>query len=99
MARYCAPPARVAVLLTSIVGCTAHAAHAGPITFLTALPVPQSQAVVRGQYVFIRASDDPTWDGLGGVALTLQTKQWELDADAGYKKNTEADGFRFGDEW
>ncbi len=179
--------------------------YAGPITFLTALPVPQSQAVVRGQYVLVRATDDRTpgdreltvnawpiavavgitprlalfgvvpivnksvevgtslgrvardstglgdvvvfarytvyavdvaestfrvapfgglkvptghsdesdalgrvprplqpgsgsWDGLGGVAVTFQTKQWELDADAAYKKNTEADDFRFGDE-
>lgn len=181
-------------------------AHAGPITFLTALPVPQSQAVIRGQYVLIRASDDPTpaerdltvnagllavavgatprlaifgvipivnksmalstpigratrsttslgdivafarytvyavdmaestfrvapfggfkmptgdsdasdalgrlprplqpgsgsWDGLAGLAVTFQSKQRELDADVGYKKNTEADGFRFGDEF
>lgn len=33
---------------------------AGPITFLTALPVAKSQIVVRGQYLFIRASSDPT---------------------------------------
>ncbi|MBI3492543.1 MAG: transporter [Acidobacteria bacterium] len=178
---------------------------AGPITFLTALPVAKSQAVVRGQYLFIRASGDPTpanqdltvnafpvavafgvtsklalfgvvpvvsksvdvtmpggrrtldatglgdvvffarytvkavdltestfriapfggvklptgsddtsgplgvlprplqpgsgsWDGLGGLAVAWQTKQWEFDADAAYKKNTDADGFRFGDE-
>ena len=180
-------------------------ADAGPITFLTALPVAKSQAVVRGQYLFIRASGDPTpadqdltvnalpfavavgvtsklalfgvvpvvnksvdvttpvgrrtlkstglgdivafarytvmavdltestfriapfggvklptgsddasgplgvfprplqqgsgsWDGLGGIAVTWQTKQWEFDADASYQKNTEADGFRFGDQ-
>jgi hypothetical protein len=40
-----------------------------------------------------------SWDGLGGLAVTFQTKQWELDADVGYKKNAEADGFRFGDEF
>lgn len=179
--------------------------EAGPITFLTALPVGKSQAVVRGQYLFIRASGDPTpadqdltvnalpfavavgvtsklalfgvvpvvnksvdvttpggrrtlkstglgdivafarytvmavdltestfriapfggvklptgsddasgplgvlprplqsgsgsWDGLGGIAVTWQTKQWEFDADASYQTNTEADGFRFGDQ-
>lgn len=179
--------------------------EAGPITFLTALPVGRSQTVVRGQYLFIRATGDPTpadqdltvsalplavavgvtsklalfgvvpvvrksvdvdtplgrrtldatglgdvvlfarytvkavdltestfriapfggvkvptgsddtsgplgtfprplqpgsgsWDGLGGIAVTWQTKQWELDADASYKKNTEADGYRFGDQ-
>jgi hypothetical protein len=198
---------RVPVLvMTAILVWGSHPAHAGPITFLTALPVPQSQAVVRGQYFLIRASDDPTpaerdltvnamplaiavgatsrlaifgiipivnksmtlsipigrvtrdstglgdvvafarstvyavdaaestfriapfggfkmptgdsqesdalgglprplqpgsgsWDGLGGLAVTFQTKQWELDADVGYKKNAEADGFRFGDEF
>jgi hypothetical protein len=179
-------------------------AGAGPITFLTALPVAQGQAVVRGQYLFIRATDDPTpaereltvhavplavavgvtprlaifgvipiarksleistpagritrgstglgdvvvfarytahaadstestfriapfggfvlptgstgrsdalgelprplqpgsgaWSALGGLAATFQTKQWEIDADAGVRRNTEADGFRFGD--
>lgn len=30
--------------------------------------------------------------------MTFQTKQWELDADAGVRKTTEADGFRFGNE-
>jgi len=185
---------------------SARPAHAGPITFLTALPVASSQAVVRGQYFLIRATDDPTpaerdltvhavpvaiavgatprlalfgivpivtksialttpigritrettglgdivtfarytvyavdmeestfriapfggikmptgdsggsdalgvvprplqpgsgsWDGLGGLAVPYQTKQWELDADTGIKKNTEADDFRFGDEF
>ena len=192
-------------LVLAFVLLTAPAVNAGPITFLTALPVAQSQAVVRGQYFLIRAGDDPTsaernltvnavplavaigatprlaifgivpivnksielstslgritrdstgfgdivtfarytvyavdaadstfriapfggikmptgdsddadalglvpralqpgsgsWDGLGGLAVTFQTKQWEFDADAGYKKNTGADGFRFGDE-
>lgn len=181
-------------------------AQAGPITFLTALPVATSQVVVRGQYFLIRASDDATpaerdltvnavpvaiavgatprlalfgivpivdksielttpigrirrdttglgdvvtfarytvyavdteestfriapfggikmptgdsnesdalgvvprplqpgsgsWDGLGGLAVTYQTKQWELDADTGIRKNTETDVFRFGDEF
>ena len=194
-----------ALVMAAILLWSSRPAHAGPITFLTALPVPQSQAVVRGQYLQIRASGDPTtaerdltvnavplavavgatprlaifgvmpivnksmelstpigrvtrdttglgeivtfarytvyavdlaestfrvapfgglkmptgatdasdalgqlprplqpgsgsWDGLGGLAVTFQTKQWELDADVGYKKNAEADGFRFGDE-
>lgn len=180
--------------------------EAGPITFLPALPVAKSQAVIRGQYLLIRATGDPTpadrelivngvplavavgltprlaifgivpvlrksldletpfgrvtrgatglgdvvtfarytlyavdrigstfriapfgglklptgsddnadalgrlprplqlgsgsWDGLGGVALTWQTKQWELDVDGGFRKNTEAAGFQFGDEF
>ncbi len=194
---------RIAIILV-LVG-EAGRIEAGPITFLTALPVAKSQAVVRAQYLFIRASGDPTpadqdltvsvfpvavavgvtsklalfgvvpvvsksvvvnmpggrrtldaaglgdvvlfarytvkaidltestfriapfggvklptgsddkpgpsgvlprplqpgsgsWDGLGGLAVTWQTKQWEFDADAAYKKNTDADGFRFGDE-
>ncbi len=185
---------------------TSAAADAGPVTFLTALPVAQSQAVVRAQYLLIRASDDSTpadprltvhgvplaiavgvtprlalfgivpivnkslavntplgrvtrrtagvgdvvtfarytvyavdradytlriapfggvklptgghqgtdalgqlarplqlgsgsWDALGGLALTWQTKHWELDADAGFRKTTAADGFQFGDEF
>ncbi len=195
-----------AVVIAAAISLAADEAEAGPITFLTALPVPQGQGVIRGQYVFVRASDDPTdaardltvtavpvavavgvtprlaifgivpivrksmdadtpaaritrghtglgdvvafarytvyavdtpnstfriapfggletptgradasdaigllprplqpgsgsWDPLGGVAVTFQTKAWELDADVGYKKNTEADGFRFGDEF
>ena len=50
------------VLRIAIMGglLAAGTAEAGPITFLTALPVAQSQVVVRGQYLFIRASDDPT---------------------------------------
>jgi hypothetical protein len=194
------------VIAGAILALGARPSDAGPITFLTALPVPQSQAVIRAQYVLIRASDDPTpaerdltvsalplaiavgatprlaifgvipivnksmeltapigrvtrhttgvgdsvafarytvyavdaaestfrvapfggfkiptgdsdesdaiglvpralqpgsgsWDGIGGAALTFQTKQWELDADVGYRKNTEADSFRFGDEF
>lgn len=185
---------------------TAATAYAGPVTFLTALPVATSQAVVRGQYLLTRATDDPTpadrrltvhgvplgiavgvtprlalfgivpilnkslavntllgrvtrgtagvgdvvafarytaytvdredstiriapfggvklptgdhdhadalgrlarplqlgsgsWDGLGGVAFTWQTKQWEFDADAGFRNTTGADGFQFGDEF
>jgi hypothetical protein len=45
-----------AALLFSI----ARPADGGPITFLTALPVAQGQAVVRGQYGFVRATGDPT---------------------------------------
>jgi hypothetical protein len=189
-----------------VVWFTTGVAYAGPITFLTALPVAQSQAVLRVQYFFIRASDDPTpagrdlavhavplavaigvtprlaifgivpfahtsmaldtpagrisrdsaglgdviafarytlyavdaadstfriapfggleiptgksdvsdalgrlppplqpgsgsWDLLGGVAVTVQTRQWEFDADVGYKKNTQGGGFQFGDEF
>jgi len=194
------------LVMTTILTWGSGSAQAGPITFLTALPVATSQAVVRAQYFLFRATDDPTpaerdlmvnavpvaiavgatprlalfgivpivdksielttptgrirrdtiglgdivtfarytvyavdaeestfgiapfggikmptgdsdesdalgvvprplqpgsgsWDGLGGLAVTYQTKQWELDADTGIRKNTEADGFRFGDEF
>lgn len=39
-----------------------------------------------------------SWDGLGGVALTWQTLQWEFDAAGAYQKNTTANDFRFGDQ-
>lgn len=39
---------------------TATSADAGPVTFLTVLPVAQFQAVVPAQYLLIRASDDST---------------------------------------
>jgi len=39
-----------------------------------------------------------SWDGLGGVVFTWQTLGWEFDADAGFRKNTASDGFRFGDQ-
>lgn len=200
---------RIGVLLCLVTAFALLAAarvEAGPVTFLTALPVAKSQAVVRGQFLLIRATGDPTpadreltvngvplavavgltprlaifgivpivsksldvntpagrttrgaagladivafarytiyavdradstfrlapfgglklptgddddvdtlgrlprslqlgsgsWDGLAGVALTWQTKQWEVDADAGLRKATEADGFQFGDEF
>lgn len=38
----------------------AGATYAGPITFLTALPVAERQGVLRVQYLRIRAADDPT---------------------------------------
>ncbi len=37
-------------------------------------------------------------DVLGGLVFTWQTRAWEFDADAGYRKNTEAENFRFGDQ-
>lgn len=38
-----------------------------------------------------------SWDPLVGMALTWQTLPWEFDADAGYRFNTRADSFEFGD--
>jgi len=39
-----------------------------------------------------------SWDPFLGVAVTRQTLDWELDAAAKYRFNTEASGFAFGDE-
>ena len=39
-----------------------------------------------------------TWDPLAGLTLVWQTVDWEFDADAGYRVNTTADHFRFGNE-
>ncbi len=193
------------VLLAALATFADGRSEAGPITFLTALPVAERQAVLRVQYLRIRATDDPTpldraltvnavpvvlaagvtsrfalfaalpyvdkslevntplgrrtrsasgigdtlllarytaiavdqpgatlridpfvaaklptgshrhvdvlgrlpqplqpgsgsWDGLAGAALTRQTLAWELDADAAYRRNGEADRFRFGNE-
>ncbi len=39
-----------------------------------------------------------SWDPFAGVVATLQTLDYQIDAQASYKLNTEANGFRFGDE-
>ena len=39
-----------------------------------------------------------SWDLTAGAVLTRQTLDYEIDAQFSYKLNTEADGFRFGDE-
>ncbi|RME61592.1 MAG: transporter, partial [Candidatus Dadabacteria bacterium] len=38
-----------------------------------------------------------SFDFINGVVWTTQALSWELDIDVGYKLNTEADGFKFGD--
>ncbi|MCF6287375.1 MAG: hypothetical protein L3K26_19670 [Candidatus Hydrogenedentes bacterium] len=38
-----------------------------------------------------------SYDPIIGAVWTTQTLQWELDADVGYKFNTEANNFAFGD--
>lgn len=40
-----------------------------------------------------------SWDGLGGGTVSWQKLAWEFDVDAGYRRNGEADRFRFGDEF
>lgn len=38
-----------------------------------------------------------SWDPFGGVVLTYQTLDFQIDAQASYKANTEANNFEFGD--
>lgn len=39
-----------------------------------------------------------SWDPFGGLILTYQTLDYQIDAQASYKLNTEANDFEFGDE-
>ncbi len=39
-----------------------------------------------------------SWDPFGGVIATYQTLDYEVDAQLSYRANTEANGFKFGDE-
>tara|TARA_R110000868_G_scaffold80512_8_gene228772 strand:+ start:585 stop:1466 length:882 start_codon:yes stop_codon:yes gene_type:complete len=39
-----------------------------------------------------------SWDPFGGVVLTYQTLDYQIDAQAGYQLNTAANGFSFGDQ-
>jgi len=39
-----------------------------------------------------------SWDPFGGIVLTYQTLDFQIDAQASYKLNTEANNFEFGDE-
>ncbi len=38
-----------------------------------------------------------SWDPFGGLVLTYQTLDFQVDAQASYKANTQANGFEFGD--
>lgn len=38
-----------------------------------------------------------SWDPFGGVVITYQTLAYQIDAQAGYQANTEANAFEFGD--
>jgi hypothetical protein len=42
-------------------------------------------------------SGSGSWDPFGGLVLTYQTLDYELDAQLAYQANTEANGFAFGD--
>lgn len=38
-----------------------------------------------------------SWDPFGGLVVTYQTRAFQIDVQASYQANTEADGFEFGD--
>lgn len=40
-----------------------------------------------------------SWDPFGGVIVTYQTLDYQVDAQLNYKANTKANGFEFGDEF
>ena len=40
-----------------------------------------------------------TWDGFGGVVVTRQSLDYELDGQIAYRNNGKANGFEAGDEW
>jgi len=39
-----------------------------------------------------------SWDPFGGIILTYQTLRYQIDAQASYTRNTQANNFEFGDE-
>ncbi|MDQ6996958.1 MAG: transporter [Mariprofundus sp.] len=43
-------------------------------------------------------SGSGSWDPFAGLAITRQTLDWEFDLAVDYRLNTEATGFKFGDE-
>ncbi len=43
-------------------------------------------------------SGSGSWDPFGGIVITYQTLDYEIDTQASYKLNTESNNFEFGDE-
>lgn len=43
-------------------------------------------------------SGSGSWDAFAGISITRQTLDWELDAASSYQRNSQASGFKFGDE-
>jgi hypothetical protein len=71
--RHLYTPALGLVLLAAVIGDLSEV-HAAPQTFNTALPVAQGQFVFRGQFLSIKASDDPSpadrnLEVLGGISV------------------------------
>lgn len=44
-------------------------------------------------------SGSGTWDGFGGVVVTWQILDYQLDGQIAYRNNGEANGFEAGDQW
>lgn len=62
--------------------------------------MPTGASRRRDAFGLLPASVQPgsgSWDPFGGVVVTYQTLDFQVDAQIGYKINTKANGFRFGD--
>lgn len=61
---------------------------------------PTGNNTIRDALGRLPASIQPgsgSWDPFAGVAMTYQTLDFQIDAQASYTANTKADGFEFGD--
>lgn len=61
---------------------------------------PTGNDEVRDSFGLLPASVQPgsgSWDIFSGIVLTYQTLDFQIDAQASYKVNTEANDFEFGD--
>lgn len=64
------------------------------------LELPTGENTKRDALGRLPASVQPgsgSWDPFGGLILTYQTLQYQIDMTAGYQANTEAANFEFGD--
>ena len=73
-------------------------------TFRTApfagVELPTGDDDERDSFGLLPASVQPgsgSWDPFGGIVLTYQTLDYQIDAQASYRINTEANNFEFGD--
>jgi len=64
------------------------------------IELPSGEDDVRDSFGLLPASVQPgsgSWDPFGGIVLTYQTLDYQIDIQASYKANTEANDFKFGD--
>ena len=62
--------------------------------------LPTGDDEMSDSFGLLPASVQPgsgSWDPFGGIVLTYQTLDYQIDAQASYKINTEANDFEFGD--